>query len=144
MATKKIKKYQDGGKTGAQLKKEGAAMKAKGQGMKLKGQGQAMKAEGQKMKAEGKKQKELGTSIKNYPYHAMVDKAVLGEYQVRKSLAPGGFKTGGVVNPNAKVSVAKTSKGRPAKSAEPKSAAKKATGRVGGISKAPKVANPKK
>jgi hypothetical protein len=39
------KKYQNGGKTGAQLKKEGAAMKAKGQ---------AMKAEGKAMKALGK------------------------------------------------------------------------------------------
>jgi hypothetical protein len=48
-----------------------------------------------------------------------------------------------MVNPNAPVSAAKVSKGRPAKSAEPKSAAKKATGRVGGISKAPKAANPK-
>jgi len=53
------------------------------------------------------------------------------------------YKTGGMVNPNASVSVTKVSKGRPAKSAEPKSAAKKATGRVGGISKAPKAANPK-
>lgn len=54
------------------------------------------------------------------------------------------YKTGGMVNPNASVSVTKVSKGRPVKSAEPKSAAKKATGRVGGISKAPKTANPKK
>jgi hypothetical protein len=53
------------------------------------------------------------------------------------------YKTGGMVNPNASVSVTKVSKGRPAKSAEPKSAAKKATGRVGGTSKAPKTANPK-
>jgi hypothetical protein len=53
------------------------------------------------------------------------------------------YKTGGMVNPNASVSVAKTSKGRPAKSAEPKSATKKATGRTGGISKAPKTALPK-
>lgn len=54
------------------------------------------------------------------------------------------MKTGGMVNPNTKVSVSKSSKGRPTKSAEPKSAAKKATGKVGGISKAPKAANPKK
>jgi hypothetical protein len=54
------------------------------------------------------------------------------------------MKTGGMVNPNASVSATKVSKGRPVKSAEPKSAAKKATGRVGGISKAPKAANPKK
>jgi len=50
------------------------------------------------------------------------------------------MKTGGMVNSNAKASVAKVAKGRPAKSAEPKSAAKKATGRVGGISKAPRAA----
>jgi hypothetical protein len=54
------------------------------------------------------------------------------------------MKTGGMVNPNALVSVTKVSRGRPAKSAEPKSAAKKATGRVGGTSKAPKNATPKK
>ena len=53
------------------------------------------------------------------------------------------MKTGGMVNSNAKASVAKVAKGRPAKSAEPKSAAKKATGRVGGISKAPRAAAPK-
>lgn len=55
-----------------------------------------------------------------------------------------GYKTGGMVNPNASVSVSKISKGRPVKSTEPKSAVKKATGKVGGISKAPKSATPKK
>lgn len=53
------------------------------------------------------------------------------------------YMTGGVVNPNAAVQASKVAKGRPAKSAEPKSAAKKATGRVGGISKEPKTAVPK-
>lgn len=53
------------------------------------------------------------------------------------------YKTGGMVNPNASVQASKVAKGRPAKSAEPKSAAKKATGRVGGISKAPRAAAPK-
>jgi hypothetical protein len=53
------------------------------------------------------------------------------------------YKTGGMVNPNASVQASKVAKGRPAKSAEPKSAAKKATGRTGGISKAPKAASPK-
>ena len=66
---------------------------------------------------------------------------------VTQSLKKGGtvkkYKTGGMVNPNASVSVSKVSKGRPAKSAEPKSAAKIATGKVGGISKAPKTAIPK-
>lgn len=55
----------------------------------------------------------------------------------------GYMKTGGMVNPNASVQASKVAKGRPAKSAEPKSAAKKATGKVGGISKAPKTAVPK-
>ena len=41
-----IKKMQDGGKTGAQLKKEGAAMKAKGKAMKEKGR--VMAVEGRK------------------------------------------------------------------------------------------------
>ena len=90
------KKYKDGGKTGAQLKKEGAAMKAKGQAMKLKGQGQAMKAEGKAMKAEGIRKKELGTSIKNYPVQSAIDKAVLGEYQLRNS-TNSFLKKGGMV-----------------------------------------------
>ncbi len=55
----------------------------------------------------------------------------------------GYMKTGGMVNSNASVQASKVAKGRPAKSAEPKSAAKKATGRTGGISKAPKGAAPK-
>ena len=53
------------------------------------------------------------------------------------------YKTGGMVNSNAKVSASKVASGRPTKSTEPKSAAKKATGKVGGISKAPKAAAPK-
>lgn len=88
------KKYKDGGKTGAQLKKEGAAMKLKGEGMKLKGQGQAMKAQGKAMKADGIKQKEVGTYIKNNPIRAKVDKALLGEYLVKPDVP---FKKGGMV-----------------------------------------------
>lgn len=53
------------------------------------------------------------------------------------------YKTGGMVNPNASVQASKVAKGRPAKSAEPRSAAARATGRTGGISKAPKTAVPK-
>lgn len=45
VAKKPMRKMQDGGKTGAQLKKEGQEMKAKGQAMKM--QGQAMKKSGQ-------------------------------------------------------------------------------------------------
>ncbi len=70
--------------------------------------------------------------------------------QMRKSMPgydnngfPAKYKTGGMVNSNAKVSASKVAKGRPAKSAEPKSASKVATGRVGGTSKAPRAAAPK-
>ena len=53
------------------------------------------------------------------------------------------MKTGGMVNSNTKATVSKVASGRPVKSAEPKTAAKRATGRVGGISKAPRAAAPK-
>ena len=66
-----VKKYKDGGKTGAQLKKEGEMLKAKGL---------AMKAEGKAMKAAGIKKKELGTYVKNNPIRAKLDKAMTGEY----------------------------------------------------------------
>jgi hypothetical protein len=58
--------------------------------------------------------------------------------------SPVRYKTGGMVNPNASVQASKVAGGRPAKSAEPKSAAKRATGRSGGISKAPRAASPRK
>ena len=54
------------------------------------------------------------------------------------------YKTGGMVNSNAKVTASKVSKGRPAKSAEPKGASKVTKGRVGGTSKAPKTAKPRR
>jgi hypothetical protein len=53
------------------------------------------------------------------------------------------YQTGGMVNSNAKVAASRVASGRPVKSAELKSAAKKATGRVGGISKSPRAAAPK-
>jgi len=139
-----VKKYQDGGKTGAQLKKEGAAMKAKGQAMKAEGQAMKLKGQGQAMKAEGIKQKELGTSIKNYPGQSAVDKAIFGEYIIRKPNALG-FKTGGMVNSNAKVSALKSAGSHGVKSGvNPRAAASKvARGKVGGISTAPRTAVPK-
>ena len=76
--------------------------------------------------------------------HMMQDGSVMKNSMMKKGGAKKKMKTGGMVNPNALVSVTKVSRGRPAKSAEPKSAAKKATGRVGGTSKAPKNATPKK
>jgi hypothetical protein len=112
--TPSTKKYQTGGTSGAQLKKEGAAMKAKGMAMKAKGQAQSVEKM-EKMKRAN-----------NQAYNPV-----------------NSFKTGGMVNSNAKVTASKVAKGRPAKSAEPMSAAKKATGKVGGVSKAPKAAAPK-
>ena len=53
------------------------------------------------------------------------------------------MKTGGMVNSNTKATVSKVASGRPVKSAEPKTAAKRATGRTGGTSKAPRTATPK-
>jgi hypothetical protein len=60
-----------------------------------------------------------------------------------KPMKPSMMKTGGMVNSNTKATVSKVASGRPVKSAEPKTAAKRATGRVGGISKAPRAAAPK-
>lgn len=79
----------------------------------------------------------VGSSAADIPKGSKLEKQKTGG-MVKK------MKTGGMVNPNALVSVTKVSRGRPAKSAEPKSAAKKATGRVGGTSKAPKRVTPKK
>jgi hypothetical protein len=62
-----MKKYQDGGKTGAQLKKEGAAMKAKGQAMKM--QGKEMKKVGQDqfLKVAAGAKEILEGAAKRYP-----------------------------------------------------------------------------
>lgn len=55
------------------------------------------------------------------------------------------YKTGGMVNSNKKVSAAKTAtKYLGGKSAEPKGASKVTKGRVGGTSKAPKTAKPRR
>lgn len=55
------------------------------------------------------------------------------------------YKTGGMVNSNKKVSAAKTAtRYLGGKSAEPKGASSKATGRSGGTSKAPKTAKPRR
>lgn len=62
-----------------------------------------------------------------------------------KPLSTASFKTGGVVNPNAKIAADKTAGSKGVKSGvNPKAAASKvAKGRVGGTSKAPKTAAPK-
>ncbi len=127
-----VKKYQDGGKTGAQLKSEG--MKLKGEGMKLKGEG--MKLKGQAMKTKGKALKKEGAYLKaaaKEPVRASFDKA-FGIKTAGTDVTPGfknggaikKMKTGGMANSNAKISTQKT-----------------AQGKVGGISKAPKTAVPK-
>ncbi len=74
---------------------------------------------------------------------ALMEKA--GEYN-RKKTTKTTFKTGGVVNPNAKVSAIKTAGSKGVKSGvNPKTSAQKAArGKVGGISKAPKTASPSK
>ena len=73
---------------------------------------------------------------------AIMQKA--GKYNVKKST--GTFKTGGVVNPNAKVSAIKSAGSKGVKSGvNPKASAQKAArGKVGGISKSPKTASPSK
>lgn len=73
---------------------------------------------------------------------ALMEKA--GEFNRRKTTAT--FKTGGVVNPNAKVSAIKSAGSKGVKSGvNPKASAQKAArGKVGGISKAPKTASPSK
>jgi hypothetical protein len=134
-----MKKYQDGGKTGAQLKKEGQAMKAKGEGMKLKGQGQAMKAKGQAMKSEGKAMKKIGSDVK--PKTAMDGVKALG-YHIKQG---GVYKKGGPVK-NAKLAALKSAGSKGVKSGvNPKATASKvARGRVGGTSTAPKTTIPKR
>ena len=128
-----MKKYQGGGKTGAQLKKEGMAMKAKGQ---------AMKAEGAAMKAKGSK---MATDYTN----KLADRMSTGSSGVRIGSGYGtqgvSMKTGGMVNSNAKVSALKSAGSHGVKSGvNPKAAASKvARGRVGGTSSAPKTAVPK-
>jgi hypothetical protein len=66
--------------------------------------------------------------------------------QKRGGAAKATYKTGGMVNPNAKVSALKKAGSNGVKSGvNPKAtAAKKATGKTGGISKAPRTAKPKK
>lgn len=156
-----MKKYQDGGKTGAGgspqpsapgttskkgkafptpkgaiMKIEGTAMKKKGQEMKAKGT--AMKAKGQAMKANAALGKKAALRTTYTPGVRVGSQSMNSDGSMNYSM-----KTGGMVNSNAKVTASKVASGRPAKSAEPKSAAKQATGRVGGISKAPKSAMPK-
>jgi len=170
----KTKKYQDGGKTGAQLKKEGQKMKAEGQ--KLKAEGQAMKKLGKqsispakgildelntRQKAAAIKGRETGSvfgkmSATGSENRTSAEQRILDKdmaiirakeaaakikaqkeaaakaadkKKVASMQANGGYKsykTGGMVNSNSKIT-----------------ASKKATGKVGGISKAPKTAMPK-
>ena len=112
MATKKM---QDSGKTGAQLKKEGQALKAKGQSLKM--QGAAMKKIGLDMKP-----KTGMDGLKALAYHV-------------KNM--GVYKTGGMVNSNAKVSAIKTAGSKGVKSGvnTKVSAQNSPKGRTGGTNK---------
>lgn len=71
-----IKKMQDGGKTGAQLKKEGAAMKAKGQ---------AMKAEGARNKEYGKALKTEGQNPSKGMYDELTTRTNASQIKLRES-----------------------------------------------------------
>ena len=138
-----IKKYQNGGMTGAAMKAKGTAMKAKGEGMKLKGQGQAMKVAGKKMQAEGDVLKYAGQN----PVRTKISKSLGLPLQSRPTGIAGTYmKTGGMVNSNAKISALKSAGSKGVKSGvNPKAAVSKvAKGRVGGTSAAPKTATPKR
>lgn len=158
-----VKKYQTGGASkstgvdnmttnttaGEKLnyKKGGAVRKMKDGGIPAKAKKVAkavVKAspEYKTYKAVGKAAKGVDDALqKRYPNYTGKGSAYDGLKQGVKTVL--GYKTGGMVNSNAKATVLKTASGRPAKSAEPRTAAKRATGRVGGISKAPRAAAPK-
>jgi hypothetical protein len=129
-----MKKYQDGGKTGAQLKKEGAAMKAKGMAMK----------------AAGTAKKVKGAAMAKANVDKMVNRMSTASSGVKLGGGYGNtdkvYKTGGMVNSNTKVSKQTVPGSKGVKSGvNPKTAAQKvAKGRVGGTSSAPKKATPGK
>jgi hypothetical protein len=152
MAT--IKKMQKGGKTGAQLKKEGITQMGKGMRMKMEGQKSQMVGKG--MKAKGEALKTIGTAKKQIGQDQFLERAdrmqdqinyrtrkgqiqdmnpemlakdiaqINRAKEIKKARTSKTYKTGGMVNSNPKLT-----------------ASKKATGKVGGISKAPKTAVPK-
>jgi hypothetical protein len=141
MATKKM---QDTGKTGAQLKKEGMALKAKGQSLKM--QGAAMKKVGQD---QFLKKAEVTQDLINYRTRkgqiqdmnpemlAKLKSRVNRAAEIKKERASKTYKTGGMVNSNAKISAIKTAGSKGVKSGvNPKvSASTTAKGRTGGTNK---------
>ena len=147
--------YKDGGKTGTQLKKEGAAMKAKGQAMKI--QGQAMKKTGQD---QFLKRAEVAQDLINYRTKrgqiqdmnpemlASLKSKVNRAAEIKKERGSKTYKTGGMVNSNAKLTAAKAATGSVGgiSKAISKGAVKSTSpkGKVGGTSAAPKCASPKK
>ena len=149
------KMYKDGGKTGTQLKKEGAAMKAKGQAMKI--QGQAMKKTGQD---QFLKRAEVAQDLINYRTKrgqiqdmnpemlASLKSKVNRAAEIKKERGSKTYKTGGMVNSNAKLTAAKAATGSVGgiSKAISKGAVKSTSpkGKVGGTSAAPKCASPKK
>jgi len=163
-----MKKYQDGGKTGAQLKKEGAAMKAKG--MAMKAAGKALKAKGaasakanvdkmvNRMSTASSGVKlgagygntdkvyQSGGNVPDRGEKRRLKKSLKGMEKGYKPISGPSFKTGGMVNPNAKINKQTVPGSKGVKSGvNPKAAASKvAKGRSGGISTAPKKATPGK
>jgi hypothetical protein len=87
------KKMQDGGKTGAQLKKEGMGMKAAGKAMKA--QGKAMKEKGRVMAVEGRKSDfvKFGDKV----FGVKPGDTVQPPYPFQKGGATKKYKTGGMV-----------------------------------------------
>jgi len=162
MATKKM---QDTGKTGAQLKKEGLTQMGKGMRMKMEGQksqmvGKGMKAKGEALKTIGTAKKQIGQDqflkkaevaqdLINYRTRkgqiqdmnpemlAKLKSRVNRAAEIKKERASKTYKTGGMVNSNAKVSAIKTAGSKGVKSGvNPKvSASTTAKGRTGGTNK---------
>jgi hypothetical protein len=156
----KMTKMQKGGMTGAEMKAKGMALKKAGDAKKAKGQ--AMKIIGDAKKKVGQdqflKRAETAQDLINYSTRKGriqdMDPAVLAGLkakvnrasEIKKERASKTYKTGGMVNANSSVKkqTVPGSKGVKAGINPSAKASKVARGRVGGTSKAPKNATPKK
>jgi hypothetical protein len=132
-----IKKYQNGGMTGAAMKAKGTAMKAKGTAMKVAGSAQKAKGAAMKANALGKK---VALRTTYTPGVRVGSQSVNSDGSISQSM-----KTGGMVNANASIKKQTVPGSKGVKSGvNPRATASKvARGRVGGISTAPKTASPK-
>jgi hypothetical protein len=129
MATKM--KMQTGGATYRKFKNESERLKyvgdtMKADGKKIKADGKAEKAKGEAMKLKGQAMRSAGI-MKKSEGESMKTRSAANAFSALGSHIKnfGVYKKGGMVNSNAKLTTAK-----------------KATGKVGGISKAPKKAAP--